>query len=407
MDIKKKKIIGVISSIVVLTALIIGPTCANQNAQSKSNNKEVQSEFSDVKEADWFSDDVDFVKANNYMQGTSDTEFSPHGKTTRGMIVTVLWRIDGENNDEGTVFSDIKPSDYFYNAVLWASKNNIVSGYSADVFAPNDNATREQFVTILYRYAKYKGYDISSSSSLNAFADISNVSEYARDALMWAVENKIITGTSDTTISPKDYIERCQLAAILHRFCDLYLDEKTDIKTNSENESESTEAKTKSGGISSSRTSGKNESSEEPSEIVSNTPMIYFDDVDAVAGEEVEVRVKLKNNPGILGMTLSSYFDDDLKLISTENGEAFKDILTLTPSNNLKNGSNFVWDGVEIKSENIKDGDILILKFKISDNASEGKHQIAFKCFDGDVVDNNLQGIPLQIQNGSINVKNK
>jgi hypothetical protein len=180
--------------------------------------------FTDVKDGDWFYDDVKYVYENGLMMGTGDTTFSPNVTTSRGMIVTILYRLEGEPAVSGNCpFSDVAAGAYYENAVIWAAANGIVSGYSNNKFGPNDSITREQMVTILYRYANHKGYDVSVGEDTNilSFDDALSISEYAIPAFQWACGSGIINGTSTTTLSPKDNVTRAQAAAILHRFCEL------------------------------------------------------------------------------------------------------------------------------------------------------------------------------------------
>lgn len=334
--------------------------------------------FSDVKETDWYYEDVCYARENNLMNGVSHFEFSPDDSATRGMIVTILWRLEGKPSARKNSFDDVFPNVYYCEAVSWASDNKIVGGYSADVFAPEDKATREQLATIIYRYASYKGYDVTKTSSINGYADVLDIEEYAVPAFEWALENKIITGTSDTTLSPKEYVKRCQLAAILKRFCtniakeenksETILPEKTEDEGSDREESFAPE---------------KEANTDKP-------PKISLSSVSGKPGEEIAVVVDLKNNPGILGMSLTLYYDETkCSLLSVENGNALKDVLEFTTSKNLGNGAKFVWDGIEILPEQVKNGEILTMHFKILEDTS-GSCPITLKCFDGDVVDNNL-----------------
>jgi hypothetical protein len=175
--------------------------------------------FTDVRSNDWFCDSVRYVYENHLMGGTSGTTFSPKEKTTRGMIVTILYRMEKEPSvSAGAAFSDVKPGQYYANAVAWASQNGIVSGYGDGRFGPNDTITREQMAAILYRYAGYKNQDVSAAADISAFADAGSISNYSVQALQWAVSEGLITGTTDTTLSPRGSAQRCEVATILMRF---------------------------------------------------------------------------------------------------------------------------------------------------------------------------------------------
>ncbi len=386
-----KKTIAVIMILLLCTSIIIA--CATVNSSTAAKNYDAP--FSDVKDTDWFYEDVKYVYQNNLMNGISNTEFSPSGVTTRGMIVTILWRLEGEPIEKGKDFDDVNNDAYYYNAVAWASNNQIVNGYRESTFGPNDTATREQLVTIMYRYASYKKYDISKEAELDKYVDANQISEYAIKSIKWANANGIISGTSNQTISPKDNVQRCQVAAILKRFCVNTAGIKDEISSEEQPEKDVEEEIVQ---------PGNNKGDEEFTSQETNTsPIIVADKVHAKPGDEVEFVVEVKNNPGILGMTLTLYYDDTFcTLESAENGDAVKNILDLTTSKELGNGSRFVWDGVEITGKDIKDGPVLLLKFKVKDDAPEGTCPITVKYFNDDIVDNNLDAVYPVIKNGEI-----
>lgn len=177
--------------------------------------------FEDVYVGDWYFDAVQYVYENDMMAGTSDTTFSPNQTTTRGMIVTILYRLEGEPTVTGTTaFTDVTADQYYANAVAWAVQNGIVAGSDATTFAPNNAITREQMAAILYRYAQFKGYDVSAKADLSTYIDAADVSAYATDAMAWASQTGLITGTSATTLSPAGQATRAQVATILMRFCE-------------------------------------------------------------------------------------------------------------------------------------------------------------------------------------------
>ena len=372
--------------------------------------------FTDVKDADWFYNDVKYVRENKLMSGTSDSEFSPAGVTTRGMIVTVLWRLEGEPKETGKAFEDVKEGAYYYDAVAWASNNKIVSGYSETIFGPNDTATREQLATIIYRYASYKKYDISKEAELDKYLDKDQISEYAVKSIRWANASGLITGTSEVTISPKNDVQRSQLAAILKRFCINIVgeseeeQEKIDTTEKEEDKKPSGGGQGGSSGGSSGGTSGGSSgngssgdsssgTTEKPEEVA--TVNLLVDTVSGKPGDEVTVAVNVENNPGILGMTLTLSYDEDMcSLEAIENGDAFKRILGLSYSNNIESGMKFLWDGERISKDSAKDGTILLLTFKIKDDAEEGSCYITVST--NDIVDNDLNSISPAIKNGEI-----
>lgn len=174
--------------------------------------------FTDVHETDWFYNDVLFVYEEGLFAGTSDTTFSPNAAMTRAMLVTVLYRLEGEPAVSGrSGFSDVTFNSYYEDAVTWAADNGIVNGTSITTFSPNANVTREQMAAILYRYAQHKKYNTAASSGLNGFTDHASVSGYAAASLEWAVAEKLVNG-SNGKLMPTGNATRAQVAAILHRF---------------------------------------------------------------------------------------------------------------------------------------------------------------------------------------------
>lgn len=192
--------------------------------QKNTPAESVQTEpFVDVDVNDWFYDDVVYAYNNGLMGGMSANIFNPNVPTTRGMIVTILYRMENEPAINGIMpFNDVKAGSYYEKAILWAVGNNIVSGYGNGMFGPDDVITREQMASILWRYAQYKGYDVSIGEDTNilSYDDALSISAYAMPALQWACGDGIIGGTTANTLSPQGQATRAQTAAILHRFCD-------------------------------------------------------------------------------------------------------------------------------------------------------------------------------------------
>lgn len=175
--------------------------------------------FTDVAKQNWFYDDVLYVYENGLMNGTSSTTFAPDQKTTRAMIVTILWRLEGSPAaKEAAEFQDVSAGAYYAEAVAWAAENGIVNGFGDGRFAPDDAITREQLAAILYRYSRYCGQSTAATASLDSFSDVASVSGYAREALVWAYEAGIVRGTSDNRINPIGFATRAEAAAMLHRY---------------------------------------------------------------------------------------------------------------------------------------------------------------------------------------------
>ncbi len=176
--------------------------------------------FTDVTSEVWYEDAVKYVYENGLMSGTTDTLFRPDSTTTRGMIVTVLHRLEGKPSSAASSFTDVKLDQYYAEAVSWAASNNIVNGYDNSRFGPDDPITREQMASILYRYAAYKGYDTTAPDNLSGFTDAAQISSYAKTAMQWANEKGLVTGVGSSTLQPKGNATRAQIATILMRFCE-------------------------------------------------------------------------------------------------------------------------------------------------------------------------------------------
>ena len=181
----------------------------------------VDEPFVDVAEGDWFYDAVVYAYQNELMNGVGGNRFAPNSETTRAQLVTILYRLEGEPAVSGDLpFTDVESGTWYTDAILWAAQNNIVNGVSDTEFAPGDEITRQQLVTILYRYAEAKGYDVSASADLSGYPDADQVQDYAQPAMAWAVAENIIQGMEDGTLKPAGNASRAQIATILMRFCE-------------------------------------------------------------------------------------------------------------------------------------------------------------------------------------------
>lgn len=177
--------------------------------------------FTDVKDADWFYDGVLWAEDEGLMNGTAATTFAPNDTTTRGMLVTILWRLAGKPDAKGTQFSDVDDGAYYADATIWGCANDIICGYGDGTFGPNDAITRQQMATILYRYAKYAKYDVTAAADLSDYDDADEVASWAEDALAWANAEGLINGMGDGTLAPAGNATRAQVAAILYRMTEL------------------------------------------------------------------------------------------------------------------------------------------------------------------------------------------
>lgn len=205
-------------TVTVNTAALPEPITPGVDNKRPASKPEVKLPFTDVSTSDWFYDDVAFVYENGLFSGTDSRSFSPNASMTRAMLVTVLYRLEGEPTVTGrSSFTDVRSGAYYEKAVIWAAANGIVTGTDSTSFSPDAKVTREQLAAILYRYAQYRKLDTDASAKLNSFTDADSVSAYASEALGWAVSEGLINGASGK-LMPKGDATRAQVAAILHRF---------------------------------------------------------------------------------------------------------------------------------------------------------------------------------------------
>lgn len=177
--------------------------------------------FSDVAATAWYAKAVKYAVDKGMMNGVGGNKFAPDGVTNRGMIVTVLYRLENEPTASAVSFTDVESGAYYANAVAWASANGIVTGYGNGKFGPNDSITREQFAAILYRYAQYKKYDVSVGEDTNilSYNDAQSISAYAIPAIQWACGAGVMNG-SNGRLTPKLGATRAQAAQLLMNFCE-------------------------------------------------------------------------------------------------------------------------------------------------------------------------------------------
>ena len=173
--------------------------------------------FIDVAPNAWYKDAVQYAYDNGLMTGVSANEFAPDATTTRGMIVSMLARLEGVESANDAGFADVE-GEWYATAVNWAASVGVVNGYEDNTFRPNDAITREQLAAILMNYAAYKGEDVSARASLDAYSDAENVSTWATDTMQWAVAKGLLTGVTADTLQPQGAATRAQVAAISQRF---------------------------------------------------------------------------------------------------------------------------------------------------------------------------------------------
>ena len=193
----------------------------NENA-CKGKCRLLGMNFTDVAEGKWYTEPVAYVYHHKMMEGVGNNLFDINGTTTRAMIVTILWRLEGEPVVNYLMqFEDIPADTWYTEAVRWAASEKIVEGYSDTAFGPTDPITREQFATILWRYAKYKGYDVSVGEDTNilSYEDAFSISEYAIPAMQWACGTGLMQGEG-VNLTPKADATRAQAAALFQLFCE-------------------------------------------------------------------------------------------------------------------------------------------------------------------------------------------
>ena len=175
--------------------------------------------FLDVDTDDWYYEAAKYVYEAGMMNGVDSTSFGPNANTTRGMIVAVLYRLEGSPAVSGSSFTDVAAGQYYADAVAWAAANEIVEGYDENTFAPADAVTREQLASILYRYAQFKGYDTTQGGmAIREFSDYTAISQWATEAMTWAINAELINGNENSALIPQGKATRAEVATMLMRF---------------------------------------------------------------------------------------------------------------------------------------------------------------------------------------------
>lgn len=176
--------------------------------------------FTDVSEKNWYYNSVKYAYENNLIAGYNDYTFAPNDKLTRGMLVTILWRMEGSpNNDGKSKFSDVGTSAWYAKAIKWAANNGVVNGYKNGNFGPKDNITRQDLAGILRNYAIYKKKNTNKTANLTKFKDYKTISNYATTSMNWAVGTGVISGNSDGTLAPKGNATRAEAAGMIYNYC--------------------------------------------------------------------------------------------------------------------------------------------------------------------------------------------
>ena len=179
------------------------------------------SKFSDAAATAWYHDGVHYVLENGLMQGVEDNLFEPYSSTTRAMMAQILFNMEGRpSTDHEPDYTDVYSGMWYTEAVRWASSEDIMEGYGGGLFGPDDEMTREQLVTIVYRYAGYKGVDVSELSDFTGYTDVNKIGGWALNGMRWAVGCGAVTGRTETTLNPQDTANRAEIATIIMRYCE-------------------------------------------------------------------------------------------------------------------------------------------------------------------------------------------
>ena len=194
----------------------------NKDDEKTTEPSEIENPFKDVKDDDWFKDAVIYGVGKGIFKGKTSDTFGPNDVITRGMMATVLYRIEGEPEvNEKSTFTDVEAGSYCENAVAWAQKNNIVKGYSDTSYMPDKDISREEMAAIIHRYSIFKELKNEYDGDIESFTDKSEVADWAKADVIWAVGSGLISGKSDNLLDPKGIATRAETAQIIKRFLEL------------------------------------------------------------------------------------------------------------------------------------------------------------------------------------------
>ncbi len=415
------------ASLVLLFFVLLGSFSAAASAA------ELPSPFEDVGSTSWFYEDVAYVYANGLMTGTGQTTFSPFSAMSRGMLITVLYRIASEPEVTAACpFRDVKPGSYYERPITWASANRIVNGVSETEFAPDQTATREQIVTILHRFARHSGSAADASAELTAFRDSDRVSAYAVDAMKWAISLGIISGTDEKKLEPQGTAQRAQVAAIIHRYAVNVLGgDKPDASAPETPPQEGTpsgggqaagpqtvppagsvvvppQGKTDPGQTeapSEEQTSLPEEAdpsqgSGDPAQTVT-APAFVVSQASARPGQSgVAVTISVQNNPGLASIGMRVRYSDQLILRSLEFNSSIPGE-HMEPQT-LASPVKLVW--VSPFADVPGDWVFVTLVFDVPESAASGAQEVMITYDPNDVYDMTEENIPFEIVNGGINI---
>ena len=227
----KKRIISII--LILLLCLTCLPVSVFAEDETEHAAEGLTSRFTDVNETDWYYDSVCYVAARGIMTGMRADYFGAAEKLSRGQFATIIYRLSREEGAYKAVFPDVKESDWYGIPVSWAAENGVITGYQNGKFGPADDITREQLATMLYRYAKYIGYDTSEKADFSKYPDSSDVSSWAIEAMQWAVGTGIIKGQGGGKyLDPQGKASRAECATMVMRFMQKYVEKQPQPEEN-------------------------------------------------------------------------------------------------------------------------------------------------------------------------------
>lgn len=325
--------------------------------------------FSDVPQTSWFAESVQYVAQNGIMNGTGANQFSPHTPTSRGMIVTILFRLSGQGStNDDMPFDDVKRGSYYEDAIRWAAGNRIVSGYGNRKFGPDDSITREQLAAILYRYANYMGYDTSDRASINGFSDFSEISTFSTTAMSWSYAMGLIQGSSSAKLMPKGNAERCQVAAILMRFAGSYNGqaEMPEEGGNDENNDDASNASQKP-----SIDDDTNETDNLPVQSTASENRFYVSSQNGTVGDTITVRLSLEGKPKLCDFQMELSFDNEILQLIEIDDQLDMDIV----SNGIQERGIVKLNFSRAKNTT-KGGNLIDMTFKVIKKPTDGQTQI-------------------------------
>ena len=381
-------------SVLVLMLFVPSHCFANDNT-----NK-----FIDVPSKEWYAESINYVHENGLMNGISETTFEPETSITRGMIVTIIYRLEGSPNVDGTLtFFDVNESYYYRDPIIWAAENEIVNGIDNEHFAPDSVITREQFATIIYRYSKYKNLDMAFDVNLEKYEDAYLISDYAKDAMSWVNDKNLITGVTSTTLVPQGVASRAQAATIFMRFDKLVKEalKEDEDKDSFRDEDENIDEWDDVNDNNSEAENNVDDSNEKEDDLTSGSdssdlPTICVEDA-VVKGKYADIVISVINNPGIASIKFDVEFDsENLELVSVKFDSMWGDYVTAPTPYNSPQTINLISPFENITAS----GTLATLRFAVLDNSFDG--DITLKCDNKNIFDSNFNDIKFTVKNGKI-----